>query len=82
MAKKESSTPPVSFEQAVSELESLVEAMEHDELPLEQALSNYQRGMGLLKHCQTILGTAEQRVRMLEQGQLQDLPDSNHGSES
>ena len=82
MAKKEISANPASFELAVSELESIVQAMEHDDLPLEQALASYQRGIGLLKHCQTILGAAEQRVRILEQGQLQDMPDGNNGIES
>ena len=41
---------------------------------LEDALARYQRGVGLLRHCQTTLGDAEQRVRMLEGDGLTDFP--------
>lgn len=82
MVKKEQSASPASFEAAVSELETIVAAMERDELPLEEALAAYQRGIGLLRHCQTTLTAAEQRVRVLEQGLLQDLPASGNGQES
>lgn len=73
MAKAPSAETPASFESAVAELESLVAAMERDDLPLEQALEHYQRGLGLLRHCQATLGAAEQRIRILEQGVLEDL---------
>ena len=49
--------------------------MESGNLPLEDALARYQRGVGLLRHCQTTLGDAEQRVRMLEGDGLTDFPD-------
>ena len=68
-----SATPPKSFEAAVAELEAIVQEMESGNLPLEDALARYQRGIGLLRHCQTALGNAEQRVRMLERDGLVDL---------
>ncbi|MER2554554.1 MAG: exodeoxyribonuclease VII small subunit [Thauera sp.] len=68
-----SATPPKSFEAAVAELEAIVQEMESGNLPLEDALARYQRGIGLLRHCQTTLGNAEQRVRMLERDGLVDL---------
>lgn len=73
MVKKQSEQP-VSFEKAVAELEAIVAAMEHADLPLEEALSRYQRGIELLRHCQGTLNAAEQKIRMLENGKLQDLP--------
>ena len=73
MVKTKASTPP-SFETAVAELESIVQEMESGNLPLEDALARYQRGVGLLRHCQTTLGDAEQRVRMLEGDGLTDFP--------
>ncbi|TXH83713.1 exodeoxyribonuclease VII small subunit [Thauera aminoaromatica] len=69
-----SASPPKSFEAAVSELEAIVQEMESGNLPLEDALARYQRGVGLLRHCQTTLGDAEQRVRMLEGDGLTDFP--------
>ena len=68
-----SATPPKSFEAAVAELEAIVQEMESGNLPLEDALARYQRGIGLLRHCQTTLGNAEQRVRMPERDGLVDL---------
>lgn len=72
MAKAPQAETPVSFENAVSELEALVAAMERDDLPLEQALEHYQRGLALLRHCQTTLNAAEQRIRILENDSLND----------
>ena len=40
--------------------------MENGQLPLDQALSAYQRGTGLLRHCQGLLTKAEQTIRVLE----------------
>ena len=57
-----SATPPKSFEAAVSELEAIVQEMESGSLPLEDALARYQRGVALLRHCQSTLSAAEQRV--------------------
>jgi len=82
MVKKEQAASPASFETAISELETIVNAMERDDLPLEQALASYQRGIELLRHCQGTLTTAEQRVRILEQGLLKDLAASDNGQES
>ena len=69
-----SASSPKSFEAAVSELEAIVQEMESGNLPLEDALARYQRGVGLLRHCQATLGDAEQRVRMLEGDGLTDFP--------
>jgi exodeoxyribonuclease VII small subunit len=71
MAK--SAKAPASFEQALAELESIVQAMESDKLSLESSLERYQRGVTLLKFCQDTLNGAEQRVRMLEGGTLKPI---------
>ena len=55
-----------TFESAVAELETIVQEMENGQLPLDQALSAYQRGTGLLRHCQDLLTKAEQTIRVLE----------------
>lgn len=70
--------PPPSFEAALAELESLVQGMESGQLSLEESLAAYQRGAVLLRHCQGALAAAEQKIQVLEAGQLQDLPSSGN----
>jgi exodeoxyribonuclease VII small subunit len=71
MAEKKPSDPK-NFETAMSELESIVEHMEDGQMPLEDSLAAYQRGFALLKYCEKILNDAQQRVRILEEGELKD----------
>ncbi len=47
------------------ELEALVERLEHGELPLEEALRQFERGVALTKACQAALKAAEQKVEIL-----------------
>jgi exodeoxyribonuclease VII small subunit len=55
----------VSFEAAVSELETIVSQMESKELPLQNTLAAFKRGTALLQHCQKTLVEVEQQVRIL-----------------
>lgn len=57
-------TPP-SFEQSLTELESIVDALERGEMTLEQSLDAFERGVALTRNCQQALDAAEQRVRIL-----------------
>jgi exodeoxyribonuclease VII small subunit len=72
-----------TFESALAELENIVATMEAGQLPLEQLLSAYKRGAELLQFCQQALQDAQQQVRILEAGSLQnfiadaDLPHPN-----
>ncbi|GHT81159.1 hypothetical protein AGMMS49960_05090 [Betaproteobacteria bacterium] len=63
-------SPPKTFEAAVTELETIVRQLESGSLSLEHALEHYQRGVGLLRHCQDTLSAAEQQVKVLEGEQL------------
>ena len=54
------------FEDALKNLESVVEAMESGELPLESLISKYEEGVKLAKVCQEKLGEAELRIQQLE----------------
>ena len=63
---------PLSFESALAELETIVGRMESGELTLEQALGAYRRGAELLQFCQAALKDAQQQVKILEAGLLQD----------
>lgn len=54
-----------SFEDALSELESVVEAMEEEQLPLEDLVSHYEKGSTLLKHCESVLKSARDRLELI-----------------
>ena len=53
------------FEQALAELEGLVERLERGDLPLEEALKTFERGVELTRHCQSSLKAAQQKVEIL-----------------
>jgi exodeoxyribonuclease VII small subunit len=53
------------LEKSIEELEALVERLETGELPLEQALKEFERGVKLTRHCQAALKEAEQKVEIL-----------------
>lgn len=59
-----------SYEDALSELERLVAAMEGGQLPLDKLLDNYRRGAELLNLCRARLEAVEVQVKLLEDGQL------------
>lgn len=53
------------FEAALEELEQLVERMESGELPLEDSLASFRRGVDLTRRCQLVLDRAQQTVDQL-----------------
>jgi exodeoxyribonuclease VII small subunit len=59
-----------TYEQALAELEALVQAMEGGRMPLDQLLASYQRGAELLQQCRARLQVVEDQVKLLEDGQL------------
>ncbi len=70
MAKTSAPPAPATYEQALAELDRLVQAMESGTLPLDQLLDGYRRGAELLQFCQGRLEAVEQQVKVLEAGQL------------
>ena len=63
---------PERYEDALAELERLVQAMEVSALPLDGLLDSYQRGAELLESCRKRLNAVEAQVKVLEDGQLKD----------
>jgi len=61
----EKSKENAGFEQALSELETLIEQLESGELSLDQSLKQFKRGVELTRHCQGILDQAQQVVEQL-----------------
>ena len=70
MAKKER-----SFEEAINELESIVEKLEKGELPLDESIEIFQKGIELSKFCSKRLDEVERKISILvedEKGQLRE----------
>ena len=59
----------LSFEQAYEQLEKLIEKIEAEELPLEQALQFFEQGIQLTQQCRHLLTDAQRRVTQLLDGQ-------------
>ena len=76
MPRKKQTLP---FEEALSELESLVESLEKGDQTLEESLKSFERGVELTRTCQKALDEAEQKVRILsgetEQEELEPFED-------
>lgn len=53
------------FEQSLGELEELVARLEQGDVPLEEALRTFERGVALTRQCQTALRGAQQKVEVL-----------------
>ncbi len=54
-----------SFEDALAGLESIVEAMEHEQLPLEELVAYYEKGSRLLDRCEALLQSARGRIELI-----------------
>jgi len=55
----------LSFEEAIANLEKMIERIESGETGLEESLTEYERGIALYRHCRDILNKAEQRFEKL-----------------
>ncbi|MGO9513385.1 MAG: exodeoxyribonuclease VII small subunit [Steroidobacteraceae bacterium] len=64
-AKASEDSKPLDFEAAMRDLEEIVERLEHGDLPLEESLAAFERGVMLTRSCQTALKEAEQKVEIL-----------------
>jgi len=54
-----------TFEEALAGLESIVEAMENEQLPLEDLVAQYEKGSKLLERCETVLESARERIELI-----------------
>jgi exodeoxyribonuclease VII small subunit len=70
-ASKHRSSAPDTYEVALLELEQLVSKLESGDMPLEQLLTQYQRGAELLKFCRDRLESVEDQIKILDKGTLE-----------
>lgn len=68
---KDESSDTTTFEEALVELERIVRTLEDGQTGLEESLSQYEKGVGLLRRCYGQLRQAEQRILVLT-GQTED----------
>lgn len=54
-----------TFEQALARLETVVRDLEEGQIGLDEALARYERGVKLLRHCQTLLDRAERQIALV-----------------
>lgn len=59
----------LSFEQALSELERIVQQLESGEVELERSIAIYERGAALRAHCESKLKDAELKVDKIVRGE-------------
>ena len=67
-AKAAKPDPQLTFEDAVTRLENIVESMESDQLPLSDLLVRYEEGTRLVQLCQDQLAAAEKRIEIIARG--------------
>ncbi|MBQ8351737.1 MAG: exodeoxyribonuclease VII small subunit [Clostridia bacterium] len=59
----------MTFEEAMAKLEEIVRMLENGKEGLEASLSSFEEGIALVKYCNEKLTKAEQKVRILMQGE-------------
>ncbi len=57
----------LSFEEAIRALSQIVEKIEGGQVPLQESLEQYEKGMRLIAHCRQILQEAEKRIAQIEE---------------
>lgn len=66
---KPDTAPAPSYEAALQELEQLVARLDSGQLPLDQLLTQYQRGAELLAFCRARLQAVEDQIKVMEAGE-------------
>ncbi|SDL62816.1 exodeoxyribonuclease VII small subunit [Sediminibacillus halophilus] len=64
----------ISFEEAMKQLEEIVEKLEEGEVPLEKAINYYQEGMKLSKLCSDKLSNVEEQMEKIVNEQGETVP--------
>ncbi len=67
--KRKNDLGKLSFEEAIKELTNIVGKIEQGQIPLQDSLQQYERGMALIKHCRTILQKAEKRIEKITESE-------------
>lgn len=77
--KKKNDIENMSFEEAIKELTNIVGKIEEGQIPLQDSLEQYEKGMALIKQCRKILQKAEERIEKITKEEKTE--DSNRQEE-
>jgi len=75
--KQKTDVDKLSFEEAIKELTNIVGKIEQGQIPLQDSLEQYEKGMALIKQCRTILQKAEERIDKITKEQEEDSQDKS-----
>lgn len=56
---------PKNYEEAIADLENLIQEIEKGEIGLEEVLARYEKGLHLLRYCQETLNQAEKQIELI-----------------
>ncbi len=65
--KKKDDLGELNFEESIKELTDIVGKIEQGQIPLQDSLEQYEKGMALIKQCRTILQKAEKRIEKISE---------------
>ena len=71
MAESKNGISGLSFEDAIKQLSDIVGKIEQGQIPLQDSLAQYEKGMTLIKHCRQILAKAEKRIEKISEAEPQ-----------
>ena len=77
MTAKPKNIDKLNFEQALEQLEGIIDQIESGEIGLEDSLKHYESGTALVKRCRAILDRTEKRIAELAVGEEGELSVSN-----
>ena len=67
--KQKDDITELGFEESIKELTNIVGKIEQGQIPLQDSLQQYERGMALIKQCRTILQKAEKRIEKITESE-------------
>ena len=68
MSEEKTDLSKLSFEQALDQLEKIVDRLERGDVPLDESIKIFEQGEALKKHCATLLQAAEDKVEKIRVG--------------
>ncbi len=69
-AKKSEKKNNVSFEQAMKRLDEITNMLENGSATLDESLSLFEEGIGLVKHCNSVLNEAQAKIKILTESEI------------
>jgi len=80
--KQKDNIGKLGFEEAIKELTNIVGKIEQGQIPLQDSLEQYEKGMALIKQCRTILQKAEERIEKISKDKDQDSKEDKPNDEN